>query len=134
MTAILQSKMKNKKGTTIVEASMIFPIVIAGVMAVLYIIIALYSSLSLQTSMHLSLRKESGELSETVYRAEAIKKFEFESDQIRLRPIITMGEEATYRIKGIFANKITRRETGRSYVIDEAEIVRIRSEVKEVLE
>ncbi len=53
-------KVKSKKGSTMVEASMIFPIVIAAVMAVLYIVIALYSSLSLQTSLHLALRKECG--------------------------------------------------------------------------
>lgn len=114
-----------------VEASMIFPLVIAAVMAVIYIVIGLYSSLSLQTSLHLALRRECGESSKTVYRLDDIKEFQSDKDSVDLRTVLVMDEEREYQIKGIFANKITRKETGRSYVIDDTEIVRLRSIAKE---
>ncbi|MEL7654601.1 MAG: hypothetical protein AAGU75_01690 [Bacillota bacterium] len=122
--------MNSKKGTTLVEASLIFPLVIAAVIAVLYIIIGLYLSLSIQTSLHLSLRKECGEISQTVLRLEDYKDYPFEKDRINFRSALVIEEEKEYQIKGIFSNRIKRKEFGRSYIIDEAEIVRLRSILK----
>ena len=109
---------------------MIFPLVIAAVMAVLHIVIGLYLSLSLQTSLHLALRKECGENSLTVIRLEEYKQYPSEKDRINLRSVLVVEEEKEYRIKGLFSNKITRKEYGRSYIIDEAEIVRRCSIIK----
>lgn len=111
---------------------MIFPLVIAGVMAVLYIVIGMYLSLSLQTSLHLALRKESGEFSQTVYRLYEIKEFPFEMSKSGLRPILMMEEEREYRGNKLFNQNIYRKEKGRAYLIDEAEIIRIFSLAKEV--
>jgi len=122
----------NKRGSTLVEAAMIFPIVIAAVMAVLYIIIGSYLSLSLQSSLHTSIRKESGEISETVYRIEDSIEYPFTNIMIGLRPAIMMEEERKYRISGLFKNEISRKEKGRGYIIDEAEIIRIFYCTKEV--
>ncbi|HVI42564.1 MAG TPA: hypothetical protein VM577_18070 [Anaerovoracaceae bacterium] len=110
-----------------VEASMIFPLVIAGVMAVLYIVISLYLSLSLQTSLHLALRKDSGELSQTVYRLEEVKNFQSEIDRVGIRSVVIMEEEREYKINTLFKGSVTRKEEGRSYVIDEAELIRVLS-------
>lgn len=108
-----------------VEAAVIFPLVIAGVMAVLYIVINLYLSVSLQSSLHLALRKESGELSRTVYRQEVSENFQSEKDLIGAWPVIRMEKEREYRIDTLFRYRITRKEEGRSYIIDEAELLRI---------
>lgn len=124
---------KSKKGSTIVEASMIFPLVIAGVMAVLYIVIGMYSSLSLQSSVHLALRNESGRLSETVYRDEEGTSFKLEKSRLGLRAIVAAEEIRSYQTSQLFTKKITRLESGRSYVIDEAELVRRVNLAKEVL-
>ncbi|HYE69565.1 MAG TPA: TadE family protein [Anaerovoracaceae bacterium] len=118
---------KSKKGTTMVEAAMIFPLVIACVIAVIYIIINLYQALTLQTSLHLALRKESGEFSQTVYRQEEIKEYQWEKDRVGIRPVIRMEEAGEYRINTFFKSRIKRIEKGRSYVIDEAELIRILS-------
>jgi hypothetical protein len=117
-------KIKSKKGATMVEAAMIFPLVIAAVVAVLYIVLSLYQSLSLQTSLHLALRKECGELSQTVYRQEAIKTFQSEKNWVGIRPVVRMEAEKEYRVNTLFKDHITRKEEGRYYVIDEAELIR----------
>lgn len=126
----------NKKGATMVEAALIFPLVIAGVMAVLYIVIGLYSSLSLQTSLHMALRKECGELSKTVYRLEAAeeaesagaaKAFQGEKGLAGIRPVVRMEKEREYKINTLFRERVIRKEAGRSYIINEAELARILS-------
>jgi len=106
---------------------MIFPLVIACVMAVIYIIINLYLALTLQTSLHLSLRKECGEFSQTVVRQEEMKDYPFEKDRVGIRSVIRMEQEVEYRINTLFKSRIKRIEKGRSYVIDEAELIRILS-------
>lgn len=108
-----------------VEAAMIFPLVIACVIAVIYIIINLYLALTLQTTLHLALRKESGEFSKTVYRQEEMKDYQCEKDRVGLRPIIRMEEAAEYQINTLFKSRIIRIEKGRAYLIDEAELIRI---------
>lgn len=108
-----------------VEAVMIFPLVIAGVMAVIYIVVGLYSSLSLQCSLHLALRKECGTLSQTVTRIEEIREFQSKKDWSGIRPVLEMEEEQEYRINTLFHMRVTRREEGRAYIIDEAEMIRL---------
>lgn len=124
----------NNRGSTLVEAAMIFPLIIAGVMAAMYIIISLYLSLSLQSSMHVSLRKESGELSETVYRIEETKEYPVSKTMIGLRPAVFMEQEQKYKIRGLFKNEILKKKKGRSYIINEADIIRIFYCTKEVLQ
>jgi len=110
-----------------VEAAMIFPLVITCVFAVIYIIINLYLALTLQTSLHLALRKDSGELSQTVYRQEEMKDYQWEKDRVGIRAVIRMEEAAEYRIDTLFKSSIIRKEKGRAYLIDEAELIRILS-------
>ncbi|MDD3168878.1 MAG: hypothetical protein PHC91_05360 [Eubacteriales bacterium] len=116
---------RTRKGTTMVEAAMIFPLVIAGVMAVIYIVIGLYSSLSLQCSLHLALRKECGVLSQTVIRNEEVREFQSKKEWSGIRPVLKMAEEREYRINTLFQVCVSRREEGRSYIINEAEMVRL---------
>lgn len=107
-----------------VEAAIIFPLVAAGVAAVLYIVIALYLSLALQSSLHLALRTESGERSQTVSREYTADVFEYRKEWISLRPAIMTEAEREYQIRSLFRNRISRKESGRVYVIDEAELIR----------
>jgi|GEM_PF-2374069 len=121
----------NKKGSVMAEAAMIFPLVIAGVMAVIYIVINLYLSLLLQTSLHTALRKECGEHTQTVIRLETVqdspRRFQKSLDWDGIIPMIRMEQEREYRIRSIFADRVTKKEEGRSYAIDEAETDRILS-------
>lgn len=116
-----------RKGTVMVEAAMIFPLVVAAVAAVIYIVIGLYSSLALQSSLHLDLRKECGESSETVFRLEKIQKFNSSKEVFGIRPVLRAEEARVHRIGSLFKQSVTRKETGRSYIIDEAELIRLLS-------
>lgn len=119
--------LKSKKGTMMVEAALIFPLVIAAVAAVIYMVIGLYSSLSFQAGIHMGMRGEAGELSATVTRSRPVGEFESEKGLEGIRPVVRIEEEREYRIKSLFRQRISRTEGGRSYVIDEAELIRILS-------
>lgn len=114
-----------------VEAAMIFPLVIAGVAAVISIVSGMYSSLSLQTQLHLSMRSQCGESTETVIRGEEIRKYHGDQGFAGIRPVIRMMEAREYKIHVVFKDRVIKAETGRSYLIDEAELVRIMSLGKE---
>ena len=114
-----------------VEAAMIFPLVIAGVAAVISIVSGMYSSLSLQTEMHLSMRSQCGESTETVIRGEEIRKYHSDQGFAGIRPVIRMTEAREYKIHVVFQDRVIKAENGRSYLIDEAELVRIMSLGKE---
>ena len=118
-------KIRSRKGTTMVEAAMIFPLVIAAVIAVIYIVLSLYSSLSLQASLHLALRKEGGELSQTTYRLQEMKEFQSKKDSVGIRPVLRTEWEREYRINTLFQARSTRKAEGRVYLVDEAERIRI---------
>lgn len=116
-----------KKGAALVEASMIFPLVIAGVMAVIYIMVGLYSALSLQAALQLSIRKEAGELSQTIYRSDndkMIRSIRSNEERFGVSKVLTAVEGKKYKTSGLFTKQIKRTEKGRVYVLDEAETVR----------
>ncbi len=106
---------------------MIFPLVIAAVAAVIYMVIGLYSSLSIQTSLHMDLRRESGELTQTVIRLEHIRDFESTKGLRGIRPVVRMKAGREYRIGSLFRQNIYKTEYGSSYIIDESELIRILS-------
>lgn len=111
-----------------VEAALIFPLVIAAMTALICIVAGLYSSLSLQASIHMDLRKECGEFSQTVYRPDMmIKDFPSDMDLAGIRPVIRIEAEREYKIISLFRQSLIRTEAGQSYVIDEAELIRILS-------
>ncbi len=114
-----------------VEAAILFPLVIAGVAAVICIIINMYLSLSLQSSMHLAIRKACGEQSGIIYRQETTKEYQWEKEIDGIRSVLTMEEEREYRIRSLFRNRLTDRKKARAYIINDTKMIRIFSLEKE---
>lgn len=115
------------------EASLIFPLVTAAVIALLYIIIGLFLSLQLQTSLHLDLRNEAGRDSETVHRAERVIHTDFEKGFMALRLVLQGERTRGYKRNVLLLNMVEKTEKGRVYVIDEAELLRRVNLAKEIL-
>lgn len=110
-----------------VEAAMLFPLVIAAVAAVICIVVGMYQSLFLDASLHMALRNECGLSAETVYRRGYISNHEPIKDKAGIRPVIRMENEKEYRISILFKDTVAHKDKGRSYEIDEAEMIRVRS-------
>ena len=120
-------KMNSKKGAAMVEAAMIFPLVIAAVAAVICIVVGMYQSLYQDASIHMALRNECGLSAETFYRRDTIADYKPIKDKVGIRPVIRMEKEKEYRISILFKDTVTHKDKGRSYEIDEADMIRVRS-------
>lgn len=91
--------MKDKKGSAIIEAAMIFPIMILTIITVIYITVGLYAESILSTEMHMKLTKEAGKLSGTITYCE-------NGADGMCADIISDGIKATHE-NTVFKNEVT---------------------------
>ncbi|MDR2770492.1 MAG: hypothetical protein LBB57_00480 [Clostridiales Family XIII bacterium] len=127
----------NKRGTTLVEAAIVFPLVIASVMAVIYLMINLYSFTALRASLHVALRAEADAetgLTEALladgrvydrYRLAAERRGIFaERRRKGLNSYVSAEESKQYRGNAMITEGVTRKHFGRVYILDEVSVVR----------
>ncbi|MDR3294807.1 MAG: hypothetical protein LBT26_03110 [Clostridiales Family XIII bacterium] len=129
--------MKNsKRGTAMVEAAIIFPLMIAAVMAVIYLMVNLYSLTALQASLHTTLRAQAGAhtgLTENTYadgrvrdryrQAAERRGPQTEEHKAVLSPYLSVETSKTYSANALAARAVQRRSFGRYYVLDEVKSV-----------
>lgn len=60
--------MKNKKGSAIAEAAVVFPVIILSILAVMYMFIYFYDQVAQQTRVHSALRSEAGLICGNMYK------------------------------------------------------------------
>ena len=129
--------LKNRKGTTMVEAAVVMPLVILSIMALIYLLLNIYSTVALQSHIHLLLREESG-MKSTMVKYEIID--DYKRDKIRMKAEaanigITEGggllasyveaqKDSVYTTNMLIRKKIKVGSYGRSYVYNESDIVR----------
>lgn len=133
---ILGKRLNNKKGTTMVEAAIVLPLVILSVMALIYLLINIYSTVALQSHMHLLLREESSiksgmsryEITDG-YKRDKIRR-KAESTNIELDSSLTQvsaQKNVVYKTNMIIKKAPKVKNYGRSYINRESTIVRLRS-------
>ncbi len=65
-------KLKSKRGSYIMEASVVLPILIFAVITVVLIIMFFYSQMTQQSQMHIALRQEAGAKTDTMMSEQSI--------------------------------------------------------------
>lgn len=131
---ILKEKLNNNKGTTMVEAAIILPLVILSVMALIYLLINIYSTVALQSHMHLLVREESNVKSGMTkceiadgYKRDRIRK-KAESMNIKLETKankVWANKNVVYKANMIIKKAPKVGHYGRSYIYNESDIVRL---------
>ncbi|MDR2354792.1 MAG: hypothetical protein LBE16_01215 [Clostridiales Family XIII bacterium] len=131
-------RLRSKRGATMVEAAVVFPLVIASVAALIYLMINLYSFTALRASLHIALRAEADAetgLTEALiadgrvydrYRLAAERRgisAEHHREAV-IRPYVAAEESKRYTGNAMIAGGVTRTHFGRFYVLDEVGIVR----------
>jgi hypothetical protein len=133
-----QRRQGGKRGTAMVEAAVVFPLVIAAVMAVIYLMINLYSFTALRASLHVALRAEADAetgLCEAViadgrvydrYRLAAERRGISPTHHRKglLNPYVAAEADKSYGGNAMIRGSVTRKHFGRCYVLDEVGIVR----------
>jgi hypothetical protein len=136
-------KYLNNRGTALVDAVIVIPLVILSVMAIIYLLLNIYSTVSLQSHMHILLREESGIKSGMVkyeiedgYKRDSIRR-KAELTQILLEhrnnilsDYVEAEKTSTYTTNMMISRKPTVRTYGRSYINNESKIVRFKEVVK----
>lgn len=122
-----------------VEAAIILPLVILSVMAMIYLLINIYSTVALQSHMHILLREESGLKSGMVkyeivdgHKRDKIRK-KAEASQIDIsshRQIpfeVLEAQKTSVYTTNMIIKKAPRKKTyGKSFVYNESDIVRFK--------
>ena len=124
--------MKNKKGMIILEAAFVYPIVIFLVVFIIYLTINMYIVLSMQVSLHCSLRNLAGVKTASVFRG---KEEDLETADVGniIYPRIELEKERDVYLRGMFNENKKIELSSSCYVIDEDEYVRKISKSKEIL-
>ena len=112
--------MRGRRGGMIAEAAVVFPAVLIAVMAVLHMLIAMYTEAAYSARDHLALRYESGTRTETVERAEGYSGLA-PGDRFGRAPF----REDAGIIPGVkFPDSLLHAERGRAFLIDERSHIR----------
>lgn len=111
----------NKKGSAIVEAVMVFPVIIVSVICVLHILIYFYNQLDERADMHMALRHESGKVCGNMfYENQKSNEFAFYR---KPQQIYSYGT-VYFRETG-FLEKAETDIEARKYLIDETALIRL---------
>jgi hypothetical protein len=115
-----------------VEAALALPLAIGAVMAVIYLMINLYSLTALQSALHVELRGAAGESSgltgrelaeggpKDKYRAGAeATGFEVKREALMVHPYVFAAKKKIYGGNALVLKKASRESGGRCYIVDE---------------
>lgn len=103
-----------------VEAALVFPLVILAVVAIVHMLVFFYQITEVGANMHMALRAESGRVSNTV-ECQPHKKAEFPIYK-RKQQVYYLGN-MTFMGQGIL-NRLEKPLSARKYVDHEADFVR----------
>ncbi len=118
-------KRNNRKGSVMVEAALIFPLIIGAVLLIIYITMWYYQELYEQSKIHLSIRKESGEQSETILRMEEEKHYPTTKGTRNFFPTLISKHQISGQSPGLFSQHFMSNAYGEVYVVDDTMLVRV---------
>ncbi len=110
----------NKRGATMVEAALVFPLVILTVAALIHMLVFFYQLAETRANMHMALRAESGRISKTV-------KCEPSAEPVfpiykKATEVYCLGNK-TFMERGLL-KKLEKPLSAKKYVDHEADFVR----------
>ncbi|QIB69272.1 hypothetical protein Ami103574_08025 [Aminipila butyrica] len=130
--------MGSKRGSAMVEAAMIYPLVIGTVMAVIYLMIAMYVGAAMKSNLDFQLRERAMVLAKTGTRLEESQftpsdkygrgafgqQIAFGERKEGLMTVLHGQSSHGYRANALVAGPLFRQHQGEVYLIDEREYIR----------
>ncbi|WP_312092687.1 hypothetical protein [Aminipila sp.] len=131
--------MVNKRGSVMVEAAIIYPLAIGAVMAVIYIMICMYTGAAIKSNLNVLLRynllekTQAGEIINLEERF--VPDDKYGKSAFNKKICITEGSDSgvkvllgttphSYKGNGLMRNIIRRNHQGAIYLIDEKDYIR----------
>nr|WP_315024263.1 hypothetical protein [uncultured Aminipila sp.] len=131
--------MFNKRGSLMVEAAIIYPLAIGAIMAVIYIIICMYTGNAIKANINIELRDKVFEMTQTGEKITDLGKFmpEDKYGKGAFNKKIYITEEKNVEINSLYgvvshvysgnslmSDNFLRKHQGTVYLIDEKEYIR----------
>jgi hypothetical protein len=114
----------NRKGNTMVEAALVFPIIILSLMATIAILMFLFEESAKQAELHLVLRTEAGRQTGTFHGQPGSSSISVERGIKGIRSIINGKTTVTFEEIGILPRTVHKPIEGYQYLADERKYVR----------
>ena len=129
------SKIKYKRGSYIIEAAVVLPVIILVTITSVLVIMFFYNQMTVRSHLHIALRNEAGALSgQTGYvdvgRDVSAMEAEIYADKGLIGGIVYGKKYLIMEQEGTLAEKGTFLAEARSYIIDGPDYVRYSSLVK----
>ena len=117
-------KFSDERGTIMVEAAVILPVIILAVMAVIYTLMFMNRQVSVRAEMHLCLWAERGAVSKTVTtNSEYDGEFPVYSKNAAVGGTVYYSGNIRFMKRGLLKDR-SRKSEGRLYWIREKELLR----------
>jgi len=124
----------HEEGSALVEAAIVFPLVILTVLTMIYIMIFMYAKVASSCGVQMATRKEAGETAGTVMVLTGVPGDVALATEIHsLRKCIAGEKQTMVDAKGL-VRRMTSITEGRSYVLDEKMEIRLTDFVGESMD
>ncbi len=121
----MKKRLSDRKGSTIVEAAVVFPLVILTVTAVIYILAFMYDEAAAQVEMHLALNAHMGRETRTVITYSNVPEnaniYEGKKD---IEKCYFAENGLRFGKKGLLRHSFMKRLESRIYSVDEKKHIR----------
>lgn len=116
---------KNKKGSSMVEAALVFPMVVLTVMAVIFILVFMFQQVACNARLHLALNATMGRETGTVetYRNTPVNVKPYKAFHA-ISECYYAESGLQFRKKGVLLNSFTKTLESRVYSVDEKKFIR----------
>ena len=119
--------MKKRKGTAVVEAALVLPIVILSVMAVIYILLFIYNEVAAGAKVHVAANAEMGrQTGASVTKRHIPHGISVSEGNAPLGKAYFGTAAVKFRKSGLFKNSITENIETYTYEVDEKKLIRYR--------
>lgn len=115
----------NKKGSAVVEAAVVFPLVIMTVVAVIFMLTFMFNEVAAQARMHVAVNAKAGRETETI--------FVYRNVPGSIKPYSGAGgtakcwiadERLHFERRGILSRSFVKTKESRAYEVDEKRYIR----------
>jgi hypothetical protein len=114
----------NQKGGAMVEAALVFPIIILAIMAIIAILMFLFEEAASQAELHLVLRTEAGRQTGTFHGREGSSSVSVDKGIKGIHIVMNGRSSVTFEGTGILPRGFHKPITGYLHLIDERKYVR----------
>ncbi len=126
--------MMNKKGNSMVEATLVFPLIILVIGTIILFFVFLYQQVDAQVNHNIYLTRLSGEDTGTMEVNLAHQEVSYEENYVGLLPVYKTSEELRKENSGFIIPYFFQKIDSRTYKIDERKYIRYLDVFEDVID